>query len=260
MFKKVTIIGAGLIGGSIGLAARRKGLVKEVVGVCRHRKSLQKAKQKKAITEGSLVAKAAVKDADLVILAVPVSRIVQIVRQVAPYLKKGSLITDVGSTKDDVVRRIERLLPKGVYFIGAHPLAGSEKRGADSARADLFKNAICILTKTKKTNSVALNRIAKFWQHLGCRIKILNPQEHDRVVALVSHLPHLAATQLVKVAKGSLHFAARGFFDTTRIASSDAEIWSDICLSNKRFIVQAIDGYIKRMRFIRNLILKADKK
>ena len=260
MFRKIAIIGVGLIGGSIGLAARQKKIAGEIIGVCRHKESLRKARQKKAIDRGTLDYKSAVRDADLVILAMPVGQIIKIAKSIIPYLKRGCLLTDVGSTKLEIVRSIEKALPEEFCFVGAHPLAGSEKRGVTEARADLFEGAICILTRTKKTKSVALKRIASFWKQIGCRIRVLTVQRHDEVVALTSHLPHLVAAQLVKIAKGNFDFASSGFFDTTRIASSSAEIWSDIFLSNKKFITQAIDKYIGRLRLMRNLLRKQDRK
>ncbi len=259
LFNKVAIIGVGLIGGSIGLALRRKRLAKKVIGVCRHKDSLRKAQQIGAIDRGTLEYKAAVEDADLVILAAPVEQIIKIGKKIIPYLKPGCVVTDAGSTKEEIVREIEKALPAGICFVGAHPLAGSEKKGVQFARADLFKGARCILTKTKRTKAKALKEVSCFWEVLGCRIAILTPQRHDKIVALISHLPHLAAGQLIRVAKDSLGFAAGGFWDTTRVASSDAEIWSDICSSNKKFIIQATDAYIRRLQFIRKLISKNDK-
>lgn len=258
-FNKIAIIGVGLIGGSIGLVIRRKRLAKEVIGVCRHKESLRKARRIGAIDTGTLNYKEAVRDADLVILAAPVNQIVEIAKIIIPYLKKGCLLTDAGSTKEEIVQQIEKELPGHVRFVGSHPLAGSDKRGSGFAQPDLFKDAVCILTKSAKTNPYVLKRIASFWRKIGCRIKIVTPQTHDRIVALVSHLPHLAATQLVKVAKDDLNFAASGFFDTTRIASSDAEIWTDIFLSNKKFIIQAMDAYIKRLKLMKHLISNENK-
>ena len=258
-FKKIAIIGVGLIGGSIGLAVRKRRLAKEIIGVCRHKESLRRAKRKKAIDKGTLDYKSAVRDADLVILAVPIEQIIRIGKEIIPCLKRGSLVTDAGSTKSKIVRQIEKVLPKGVCFIGAHPLAGSEKRGVSSARADLFQGALCMLTKTTKTSPSALKKISGFWRSLGCRIKVLSAQKHDEIVAVISHLPHLAAGQLVKTARGSLDFAASGFLDTTRIASSSAEIWADIFLSNKKYITQTIDEYIKNLKTIKDLIREEDK-
>jgi prephenate dehydrogenase len=177
---------------------------------------------------------------------------------ISPYLQKGCLLTDVGSSKEEIVRSIERILPTHIYFVGAHPLAGSEESGVSQAREDLFRGATCILTRTKKTNLAALKKISAFWKKIGCQIKILTPQKHDKIVALTSHLPHLAATQLVKTAKGNLDFAASGFLDTTRIASSHAELWIDIFLTNKKYIIRAVNNYIKQLRLMRDLIAKED--
>lgn len=259
-FNKIAIIGVGLIGGSIGLAVKGKRLAKEVVGVCRHKESLRRAKERRVIDKGTLDYRNAVKDAELVILATPISQIIKIVKEIIPSLRKGCLITDTGSTKSEIVRRIEEVLPKGIYFVGAHPLAGSEKRGSNFARADLLQGAMCILTKTLKTDSSALKKIANFWKKLGSRIVVLSPRRHDQIIALMSHLPHLAAGQLVKVASANLAFAASGFLDTTRIASSNAEIWADIFLTNKKFVIQAIDTYVKNLELIKSLIREEDRR
>ncbi len=259
-FNKIVIIGVGLIGGSIGLAVRKKKLAKRIIGVCRHKESLRRARKLKAIDKGTLDYKDAVRDADLVIVAAPIGQIIKMARLITPYLKRKCLITDVGSTKSEIVREIEKAyVHKQVCFVGAHPLAGSERKGSNFARADLFQGAICILTRTAKTDSRALKRITGFWKKMGCRIRVLTPQRHDEIVALVSHLPHLAAGQLVKAACNSLDFASSGFFDTTRIASSSAEIWTDIFLTNKKFIIQAIDKYIKQLKLVKNLIRKEDR-
>ncbi|NQT00321.1 MAG: prephenate dehydrogenase/arogenate dehydrogenase family protein, partial [Candidatus Omnitrophica bacterium] len=139
-------------------------------------------------------------------------------------------------------------------------LAGSEKRGASNASANLFKNALCFLTKSNRTNLLALRKLARFWRELGCRIKVLTPNEHDRIVAAISHLPHLVAVELVNSAERNLDFAASGFCDTTRIASSESEIWTDIFLTNVRHTLQALDDYLRRLKSMRRLIAKKDRK
>jgi prephenate dehydrogenase len=254
MFKKIAIIGVGLIGGSIGLALRSKKLAGQIIGVCRHSQSLRKAVQIGAIDKGSLNCQQAVKGADLVILAAPISQIIKIGKKIAPYLKRGCLLTDVGSTKEELVSEIEKVIPEGIYFVGAHPLAGSEKRGAAFARADLFKDALCLLTKSRKTDPSALKNLSRFWRILGCTVKVTTPAQHDKIVAAVSHLPHLAAVELVCAAEGNLDFAASGFRDTTRIASSDSESWTDVFLSNAGYTLEALEVYIKRLKSIGRLI------
>ncbi|MFH1245264.1 MAG: (d)CMP kinase [Candidatus Omnitrophota bacterium] len=260
MFNKITIIGVGLIGGSIGLSVKEKKLAGRIIGVCRHQQSLEQAVEKGLIDQGTLDCRAAIKDADLVILSAPVLQIIDIAKKIAPHLKEGCLLTDAGSTKAAITREIESVLPPGVYFVGAHPLAGSEKRGAAFARRGLFDNSLCILTRTPKTNRLALERIKKFWQELGCRTRVLSVQEHDRHLALSSHLPHLVAAQLVKTAKNSLAFAAGGFADTTRIAASDPQMWADIFFTNRKFIVQSVDKYIKNLKLVRKSIQLGERK
>jgi prephenate dehydrogenase len=256
-FNKIAIIGVGLIGGSIGMAARKKGIAKEIVGVCRHQQSLRRARNAGAIDQGTLNYKMALQNADLVILATPVKQIIKLGTRSIPYLRPGCILTDVGSTKQEIVSQLEKGLPKNLYFVGAHPLAGSEKRGVGYARADLFNKAFCLLTKTDRTNPAALKKLTQFWQALGCRVKVLTPGQHDRIVATISHLPHLVAVELVNVADKGWEFAGTGFSDTTRIASSESEIWTDIFLTNIKYTLKALDAYLKRLQLIRRLI--ADK-
>ena len=258
-FNKITIIGVGLIGGSIALAAKKKGLAKQIVGVCRHTQSLRRARKLGAIDQGTLDWRKAVENADLVILAAPIYQIIQIAERIAPHLKDNCLVCDAGSTKSEIVSRLERALSSKACFVGAHPLAGSEKRGVGAARSDLFKNSLCLITRTKGTNPGALRKISALWRKLGCRIQIISPQGHDRAAALISHLPHLAALGLIKVARGSLNFAAKGFLDTTRIASSDAEIWTDIFLSNRWAVAKALDHYIRYLKQLRRLVVRKNR-
>ncbi|MFC1632276.1 prephenate dehydrogenase [Candidatus Omnitrophota bacterium] len=259
MFNKIAIIGVGLIGGSMGLAAKRKKLAKEIVGVCRHRASLHQAKKIKAIDRGTLDYKDAVQNAELVVLAAPVQEIIRLSRKIGPYLAPDCIVTDVGSTKQKIVDQLDQALPMHCNFVGGHPLAGSEKRSVSFARADLFKDAVCFLTRTKKTNLAALSKLSKFWRGLGSRVKIISPQRHDQIVATVSHLPHLIAVELVNLVDKNIEFVASGFRDTTRIAASEAEIWTDIFLTNDRHILGVLDTYIKRLKLFRGLIAEQDK-
>ncbi len=260
MFNKVAIIGVGLIGGSLGLAIKKKKLAKEVIGVTSRKASLSAAKARGAIHKGTLNFKHAVKDADLVIVATPVKMIPGIIRIISPSLKKGCIVTDVGSTKQEIVTKIEKQLPKNIYFVGGHPLAGREKRGVSAARAGLFENTICILTPTPKTNQNALAKTKRFWKELGASSVSLLPSEHDKILSQVSHLPHLVVAALVSsVDPKSLKFASTGFKDTTRIAAGDAVIWRDVCLSNKKAIIKAIDKFTSNLSGLRKSIAKGDK-
>jgi prephenate dehydrogenase len=176
----------------------------------------------------------AVNDCDSVILCTPVGLFAQILAEIAPALRPGTIVTDVGSTKRSVVEIGERLLPKGVPFVGSHPMAGSEKRGIEFARADLFQNALCILTPTPRTDAQALGAVESFWQTLGMRLTRLSPEEHDRLLADVSHLPHVIAAALIAMQEESaLALAGKGFLDATRIAGGDGGLWRDILLDNR---------------------------
>lgn len=247
LFNKVAIIGVGLIGGSIGLELKKKRLAAKVIGVCRHRNSLVLAKKRKAIDLGFLEAEKAVRDADLVILATPISKIISIAEEIAPLLKKGAIVTDVGSTKELIAESLQRIFSQKIFFVGAHPLAGLEKRGVKEAKAGLFEDAVCVVTATRKTQNLALNKICRLWKLLGARVIIMEPRRHDRILANVSHLPHMIASALISnLNKKEINFGAGGLRDTTRIASSDPSIWQDIFITNRKEILAAADRFKKQ--------------
>ncbi|MFA5148741.1 MAG: prephenate dehydrogenase [Candidatus Omnitrophota bacterium] len=256
IFKKIAIIGVGLIGGSIGEAVKKRRLAGTVVGIGHRASSIDEAIARGAIDKGTLDAVKGVAGADLVIIATPVCLIPGFGKKVSRSLKKGCIVTDVGSTKSSIVGQLEKSMPAGVDFVGSHPLAGSEKRGVVSAREDLFKGSVVIMTKTKKTDKAALNKLGSFWKSLGAgRIVIKSPEEHDRIVAQISHLPHIAAAALVNSASDeSLEFASTGFRDATRIAASDPGIWRDICVTNRKEIVRALDNYARNLAKIKKLV------
>ena len=253
-FNKVAIIGVGLIGGSMGLALKKRGLARLVVGVGRRRSSLKKAQRKGAIDWGTLSLENGVRGADLIILATPVLKIIDFGKRLSGLVAPGTIITDVGSTKAEVVRILERSLPKGVHFVGGHPMAGSEHRGVEFAQKDLFRGTLTFLTKTKNTNPAALRTVSFLWRTLGAKVEILSPARHDKIVANISHLVHIAACELVNSAKGDLRYASSGFADTTRIASSDPALWRDIILTNKREIVASLDRYIRTLQKTKKII------
>ncbi len=258
-FNRVTIIGLGLIGGSLGMAIKRRGLAHKVVGLSRKRSTIQEAKRLRAIDEGTTDSVRAVSDADLVVLAAPVEAITPLAQRLAASLKEGSVITDVGSTKAKIVRELERSLPRWVSFVGAHPLAGSEKRGIAAASAQLFDGSRCILTPTARTNPTALRKVKALWSALSVDVVTLSPKQHDRLLAQTSHLAHLVAFGLVAATdRQALAIAPRSFLDATRVAKSDPDLWDDILLSNQKAILAAMDRFEKRWRKARQLLVRSD--
>ena len=253
MFNKVAIIGVGLIGGSIGLAVKKKKLASEVVGVFRRRSTLSRALKRGAVDKGYMVIRDGVDGADLVIVASPVSSIPGIVKKAARYAKEGAIITDAGSTKTWIVKSVESDISVSgkVHFVGSHPMAGSEHAGVEFARADLFEKAPCIVTSSAATDRASLNKVIKFWDSLGAIVKVMSPALHDKSVSLISHLPHIVAFGLAgAVPLREFQYAAEGFKDTTRVASSDPELWADIFLTNRREILKAgrlFENYYKGM-------------
>ncbi len=257
LFNKVAIIGTGLIGGSLALAIKNKGLAGEIIGVSRHKKTLLLAKRIGAIDKGARDLKV-IQDADLVILATPVSTIIKLAVKISKIIKKECLVTDVGSTKQAIVSKLERIFP---CYVGSHPLAGSEKRGVLNADARLFKDSLCILTATKNTHKVAQEKIKRLWNNLGAKVIFVAPDAHDKILSFVSHLPHLVAFSLIGAVPGNyLKFASTGLKDTTRVAASDSEMWSDIFLSNQKNVLKSIGLFQNNLSLIKSAIQRKDKK
>ncbi len=240
-FSKITIIGVGLIGGSIGLAIKKHKAAGQVIGVFRRASTLRKALGCKAVDKATMNIAEGVKDADLIIIGSPVHSIPALAREAARSAKPGAIITDVGSTKAWIVARLEKLLAGSpVSFVGSHPMAGSEKTGVEFAKKDLLEGSPCIVTRTARTDRRALRKVAGFWKALGAKVDVMDPREHDRAVSLISHLPHIVAFTLAgAVPAKELRYAAEGFKDTTRVAASDPELWSDIFLTNKAEVIKA---------------------
>ncbi len=237
----LTIVGVGLIGGSIGLAARRRGLARRIVGVGRNPSTLHLAQDLGAIDDGLLDLKRAVADADLAVFCTPVQRIAAQVLEAAPHCRDGALLTDAGSTKAEIVAAIDGRLPTGVHFVGSHPLAGSEKRGPEHADAELFQDRLTVVTPGPDSDPEAVEQIGAFWEALGSRLKRMSPRAHDDALALTSHLPHLLASALAGVLPPELReLTATGFRDTTRIASGDPTLWTGIFLQNRGAVLGAL--------------------
>jgi prephenate dehydrogenase len=230
---RMSIIGVGLLGGSIGLAVRSTTTDCEIVGYGHRKQTLNRAYEIGAIDRGTEDLSYAVGGADLVILCTPVGNFDEILHGISKGLKAGAVVTDVGSTKVSVVEQASKILPSGIHFIGSHPMAGSEKRGVEFARADLFQNATCITTPTSQSDPAALVAVEEFWRMLGMRTCRMTPADHDRALAEVSHLPHALAAALVSLqSPEALKLAGKGFLDTTRIAGGDGGLWRDIFLDN----------------------------
>ncbi|MFA5362054.1 MAG: prephenate dehydrogenase [Candidatus Omnitrophota bacterium] len=251
MFNKAAIVGTGLIGGSLGLALKKKGLAREVVGVSRHQKNIVRAIKLGAVDKGSRSLDI-IGGADLVVLAMPVGAILSLAPAIARYTGPGCVVTDVGSTKEQIVSSLTGIFP---CFVGSHPLAGSEKRGVSYAQTGLFNNSVCIVTPVAKTRAEAVRKVRKLWVSVGARVVILDPKKHDRALSLISHLPHVAAFSLMNVIPVQfLAFAPPSLREATRVAASDGELWSDIMYSNKKNIIAAIEALRKELFSIESAV------
>lgn len=263
--KKIAVIGLGLIGGSLALALKNLNKDFIISGFDINRESMDMARYRNVIDVISNSISEAVSDADLIIIATPISEIVNVIESIKNNLKKGAIITDVGSAKGKVVRRVNEILPEDVFFIGGHPMAGSENEGILSATPDLFKNTFYILTPTEKTASDPLITLHSLLTGIGAKVITINPEEHDENVALISHLPHVLSTNLVDMIddrhndmKNLFKLCAGGFRDMTRIAAANTKIWLDISLENRDKIIKAIDEYIKYLNRFKSSLEKND--
>jgi len=267
-FHKVTIIGVGLIGGSLAKVLKAKNLAGSITGAGRSRETLELALRLGVIDHMGQGPIHAVENADLVVLASPVGTFESVVREIGPHLKKGAILTDVGSVKGELVRRIESLLPAGVHFVPGHPIAGKEKFGVSEATERLFQGAKCILTPTEKTDAAALDKVKEVWTAAGANVLVMDPELHDKIFAAVSHMPHIAAfammcaiAELNTGTEDYTNFSGAGFKDFTRIAASSPEIWRDICLMNRENVVQMLDRYLFSLnRFKRELVADDGKR
>lgn len=260
MFRKAVILGTGMIGGSVALALRKHGLAGQIVGTSRQEASLQKALDMKVIDEGTTDIRKAIQGADLVILAAPVKVILEHIGDISKHLRRGCVVTDVGSSKAAIVEAAQKHFPPHVLFAGAHPMAGSEKSGVAQANGDLFKGTTCIMTPTDKTNRAAVDKVKQLWTILGANVKVMEPLAHDEALAYASHLPHMMAFALVRaIPEDFLQYGAAGLMDTTRVAGSSSQMWADVCSSNYRQVIKAIDEAVKSMSEIRKAIVDRDE-
>ncbi len=263
--KNITVIGLGLIGGSMALSLKNTGEDFKITGYDIEGEAMNIAKYRNVIDIIASDYKEAASNADLIIIATPISKIVEVVEHIKDYLKKGAIITDVGSAKQKIVKRISEILPEGVFFIGGHPMAGSENEGILSATPELFRNTFYILTPIDTTISEPLVMLHSLFTKIGAKVISMSPREHDENVALISHLPHILSTNLVdmiddeqKKMKNLFKLCAGGFRDMTRIAAANTKMWLDISLENKDELIKSIDNYIKYLSKFKSHLKKHD--
>ena len=265
-FKKVCIIGLGLIGGSIGLAMKRSKISNQIIGFARSNSTLKRAIELGLVDKVKDNLEDAVNDCDLIILATPLSTFKKLVEEMSPFLKKDCIITDTGSAKLTVIEDLKDILPNGVEFVPGHPIAGTEESGPDAGFAELFDNRWCILTPTEDNSSNAVDLVKDFWESIGSKVEIMDPMHHDKVLAITSHIPHLIAFNIVGTAnnlanvteKEVVKYSAGGFRDFTRIAASDPKMWSDIFTYNSDAVLEMLDLFSNDLAKLKAAVIKKD--
>lgn len=265
-FEKVALIGLGLIAGSMSLAMRRGGIAGQVVGTARSAETRQIAAEINLVDVVCETAAEAVQDADLVVLAVPVGAMGAVMAEIAPHLKPGAIITDVGSVKASVFEAVMPHVPEGVHFIGSHPMAGTEHSGPRSGFAELFDDRWCLIVAPNDCDADALEKVEAFWRAIGSQTERMEPEHHDLVCAVVSHAPHLIAYTMVGVAddlrrvtdQEVIKFSAAGFRDFTRIAASDPTMWRDVFLSNKQATLEILGRFTEELFVLQRAIREGD--
>jgi len=266
LFKQTTLIGIGLIGSSIARAIKKKNLSKRICIFSRSQKTINKAKKLKLGNIYTTHLKQSVKNSDLVILCTPLSTYETILKKISNNIMPNAILSDVGSVKLSVDKIFSKFLNKGFHIIPAHPIAGTEKSGPEAGFAELFVRRWCVLTPSSNYDKKSLNKIQKLWINLGSKTLIMKPENHDKILALTSHMPHLISYSIVssvlninaKEKSKVIKFSAGGFRDFTRIASSDAIMWKDIFLNNKKNLLKTVKEFEKSLNLIKNLI-KTDK-
>lgn len=266
-FRKITIVGVGLLGGSLGMVIKKRRLAGQVAGYVRRAASIAECQAAGAVDFCTQDLQEAVSDADLIVLCTPLAQMLPLLKEMRHSIKRGAVITDVGSVKASVVKELEPVVAKtGGHFIGSHPMAGAEKTGVAAARVDLYENAVCVVTPTRRSNRTALRETEQLWKAVGARVLKLSPELHDELVSRSSHLPHVAAATLAnlildpKHPKSQPQLCANGFRDTTRIASGSPEMWRDIALANRKNLSNSVGTLIRDLQKFQAVLKKADGK
>ncbi|HEX7074624.1 MAG TPA: prephenate/arogenate dehydrogenase family protein [Hyphomicrobiaceae bacterium] len=262
LFQRVALIGIGLIGSSISHALRRRGLVETIVGNAKTEATRATALRLGLVSAAYESPADAVKEADLVILCVPVGAYGAIAQEIAPHLAPGAILTDVGSVKSAVIRDVGPHVPAGVHFIPGHPIAGTEHSGPEAGFAELFDNRWCVLTPPNGVDAEALQKLRRLWEGMGSNVEIMTAEHHDLVLAITSHVPHLIAYNIVNTAahlervtdSEVIKFSAGGFRDFTRIASSDPTMWRDVFLNNKEAVLEMLGRFTEDLTALQRAI------
>ena len=264
-FHKITLVGVGLLGGSLGLAIKQRRLARHVEGLVRRAASVAECERLGVVDHAGRDPRKAAADADLIVLCTPISRMRETLTPMLPVLKPGAIVTDVGSVKGVVVQDLESLVAAaGGHFVGSHPMAGAEKTGPGAARADLFVKAICVVTPTRRTSARAVSQVETLWQAVGGIPLRLDPEQHDKLVSRSSHLPHVVAAALAQAVLDPAHpkeqalLCATGFRDTTRLASSSPEMWRDIALANAENLSCALGAFLADLQQFRRALKAGD--
>ncbi len=265
-YKEITIIGPGLIGASLGLILKNKKIAKKIVGIDVSKKNIKDAIDNKSIDEGRLKIDEKIKRSDVIFICTPVSLIDSIANQIFPYLSNHSIVTDVGSVKNCFTKRTIKLYEKKSFLLPGHPIAGTEHSGAKSAKLNLFLNKWCILTPIKKKKQVSI--ISNIWKRIGAKISIMSADQHDKIMSITSHLPHLIAFTIVGTAfkidlkkkKELINFSAGGFRDFTRIGSSDPKMWVDIFIHNRKYLLKTLENFSSDIKILKNSIKNCNEK
>jgi cyclohexadieny/prephenate dehydrogenase len=266
IYKKIALLGIGLIGSSLARVIRREGLAEHISISTRRIETLKRAEELGLGDSYTSDLGECVKDSDLVIVSVPVGSSGAVAEAIAPNLKPGAVVTDVGSTKASVIAQMQPHIPEGVHFIPGHPLAGTEKSGPDAGFASLFENRWCILTPPDGTDADEIAKLTRFWEACGSHVDTMDPEHHDKVLAIVSHLPHLIAYNIVGTADDLelvtesevIKYSATGFRDFTRLAASDPEMWRDVCLHNREAILEMLSRFSEDLASLQRLIRWGD--
>ncbi len=266
LFSRVTLIGIGLIGSSLARAMRAEKLAGEIVVATRREETLKRAIELGLCDRGTLDAGDAVRDADLVIICTPMGSYAEIGKHIAPFLKDGAIITDVGSVKEPVFTTLAPVLPDNVHLVPGHPVAGTEHSGPDAGFAELFRNRWTLLTPAEGTDQNAVDRVYEFWERTGAMVDVMDAGHHDQVLAITSHLPHLIAYTIVGTAtdlgedlkQEVIKFSASGFRDFTRIAASDPTMWRDIFLTNKDAVLEVLGRFDEDLTELKRAIRRGD--